>query len=361
VDQVGQLRLVLIADSDDPHSATWNDLIAAQHPCGDAPLCGAQLRYLIGSAHGWLGAVGFGPAAFVLCARDGWIGWSTAARLAHLREVVGLARFLIRTEVRCVNLFSKALALALARLPADWEARYGVRPMVVETFVDRARFTGHGFAAANWQRIGASTGRGRLGPPTLAKSAKDIWVFELAAHARQHLQTVPPPPLTPHRLVNSLAQTDWTAAELASLALGDARLTRRAQTILAARWAQPQASFYGSFDTWAAAKGAYSLIAQTRADVSLEALLAPHAEATQARMAAELAQLHGSAPDQRPGAVGQRHWPRSVPAQPARVSPRRRALGRARRRVLGAASRGLDRPARPQRQVARRKGKRPLA
>jgi hypothetical protein len=287
VDQVGQLRLVLIADSDDPHSATWNDLIAAQHPCGDAPLCGAQLRYLIGSAHGWLGAVGFGPAAFVLCARDGWIGWSTAARLAHLREVVGLARFLIRTEVRCVNLFSKALALALARLPADWEARYGVRPMVVETFVDRARFTGHGFAAANWQRIGASTGRGRLGPPTLAKSAKDIWVFELAAHARQHLQTVPPPPLTPHRLVNSLAQTDWTAAELASLALGDARLTRRAQTILAARWAQPQASFYGSFDTWAAAKGAYSLIAQTRADVSLEALLAPHAEATQARMAAE--------------------------------------------------------------------------
>lgn len=287
VELLADLRLVLIADQHDPLSAIWNDLIIAQHPCGAAPVVGPQLRYLIGSGHGWLGALAFGPAAFVLGARDGWIGWSVSARLAHVGEVVGLARLLIRQEVRCANLVSTVLSHALARLPADWHARYGVRPVLVETFVDRTRFTGRSFAAANWQRLGASTGRGRLGPATPATSPKDIWVRELAPHARRQLQTATPPPLTPWPLADSLAQADWTAHELATLELGDARLERRARAVLAARWAQPQASFYGSFDTWAAAKGAYGLIETPRADVSLAGLLAPHAEATQARMAAE--------------------------------------------------------------------------
>ena len=112
------------------------------------------MRYLIGSEHGWLGALGFGPATFCLSARDCWIGWSTNARLRHLQEVVGLSRFLIRQEVHCTNLASKVLSLALSRLPDDWQTRYGIRPMLVETFVDRSRFTGHCFSAANWMHLG---------------------------------------------------------------------------------------------------------------------------------------------------------------------------------------------------------------
>src|SRR5512133_1319898 len=96
VGQVRNLHLYLIADENDPYHRLWNDLMIQQHPCGDAPLVGAQLRYLIGSDHGWLGALGFGPAAFVLACRDQWIGWSTAARLGHLREVLCLNRLLIR-------------------------------------------------------------------------------------------------------------------------------------------------------------------------------------------------------------------------------------------------------------------------
>src|SRR2546426_1707792 len=107
---------VCSSDLEDPLHGLWNDLIIAQHPCGDAPLVGAQLRYLIGSEHGWLGALGFGPAAFALASRDQWIGWSTAARLGHLREVIGLSRLLIRQEVRCTNLVSKVLSMALERL-----------------------------------------------------------------------------------------------------------------------------------------------------------------------------------------------------------------------------------------------------
>jgi hypothetical protein len=200
-DLIQGLQLYLLSGQEDPLHAVWNDLIIAQHPCGDAPLVGAQLRYLIGSDHGWLGALGFGPAAFVLGSRDQWIGWSTSARLGHLREVVGLSRLLIRNEVRCTNLLSKVLGMVLARLPEDWQARYAVRPLVVETFVDRSMFTGLSLSAANWLRVGTSTGRGRLGPKQAVKSLKDIWVFPLDQRARQKLQTELPPPLSPQPLV----------------------------------------------------------------------------------------------------------------------------------------------------------------
>ena len=254
-DQIQGLRLHLLSGQEDALHGVWNDLIIAQHPCGDAPLVGAQLRYLIGSKHGWLGALGFGPAAFVLGARDQWIGWDTAARLGHLREVVGLSRLLIRHEVHCANLVSKTLCLVLARLADDWQTRYQVRPQLVETYVDRSRFTGLSLSAANWLRVGVSTGRGRLGPKTAVKSLKDIWVFPLDRRARSKLQAQVPPPLAPQPLEQSLAREDWCADEMAGLDLGDRRRSQRAVQILAARWHQPQASFYGSFSSWTASQG----------------------------------------------------------------------------------------------------------
>jgi hypothetical protein len=287
VDHIQGLRLHLLSGKEDALHGVWNDLIIAQHPCGDTPLVGAQLRYLIGSDHGWLGALGFGPAAFVLASRDQWIGWSTSARLGHLREVVGLSRLLVRNEVHCTNLVSKVLSLVLARLAGDWQARYGVRPQLVETFVDRSRFTGLSLRAANWLRVGVSTGRGRLGPKTAVKSLKDIWVFPLDRRARQKLQAQVPPPLTPQPLEQSLAQEDGCAGEMAGLDLGDQRRQQRAVKILAARWNQPQASFHGSFSSWTPAKGAYGLIEHPSRDISLESLLRPHRQVTQARMAAE--------------------------------------------------------------------------
>lgn len=287
VDQLRGLHLHLLSGSDDPLHGLWNDLIIQQHPRGDAPLVGTQLRYLIGSESGWLGALGFGPPAFVLGARDRWIGWSTRARLEHLPQVVGLSRLLIRQEVRCANLVSKVWSLVAPRLAEDWFRRYGVRPLLVETFVDRSRFLGRSFAAANWRRLGESSGRGRLGPRTPPASRKDIWVYPLGAQARRELQVEPARPVTPCPLLKSLETTDWCAHELESLDLGDARRHRRAQKILAGRWNDPGATFAASFPRWADAKGAYGLIEHRHARLNLQTLLAPHAEATLARMAAE--------------------------------------------------------------------------
>jgi hypothetical protein len=287
VDHVQGLHLHLLSGSEDPLHALWNDLMIEQHPCGDAPLVGAQLRYLIGSEHGWLGALGFGPAAFVLQSRDQWIGWSTGARLGHLREVAGLSRLLIRKEVRCANLVSKVLSLVLARLSEDWQARYGLRPLLVETYVDRSKFTGLSLSVSNWLRVGVSRGRGRLGPKAGEKSLKDVWLYPLQRQVRQKLQSEVAPPLTPRSVCQSLAAQDWCAREMAEVDLGDERRTQRGVKILQARWDQPQASFYGSFTSWAPAKAAYGLVEHRSAEISLSRLLAGHQEATQERMAAE--------------------------------------------------------------------------
>jgi len=287
VDQVQGLHLHLLSGSEDRFHGLWNDLIIAEHPCGDAPLVGAQLRYLIGSEHGWLGALGFGPAAFVLQCRDQWIGWSTAARLGHLREVVGLSRLLIRRQVRCVNLVSKVLSMVLARLPRDWQARYGVRPWLVETYVDRSKFTGLSLSVSNWLRVGVSRGRGRLGPQQAAQSLKDVWLYRLHRQVRQKLQAEVPAPLTPRSIDQSLGAQDWCGQEMGGVDLGDERRRQRSVKILQARWAHPQASFYGSFTGWAAAKAAYGLVEHRSPELSLESLLAGHEQATQERMASE--------------------------------------------------------------------------
>jgi len=89
---------------------------------------------------------------------------------------------LIRKEVRCSNLASKVMAMALSQVGPDWQERYGHRPLLVESFVDRNRFTGKSYRAANWQLIGTSQGRGRKGPKGFYPlQQKDIYVTRWVA------------------------------------------------------------------------------------------------------------------------------------------------------------------------------------
>ena len=138
----------------------WNSLLHFEHPHGTATFAGCQLRYLVSSRHGVLGAVGFSASALRVSARDRWMAWSNAQRREQLHRVVCLSRFLIRPGVRCRHLASHVLGLALRRLPEDFAARYGYRPWLVETYVG-AEHEGTCFKAANFVRVGATAGRGR--------------------------------------------------------------------------------------------------------------------------------------------------------------------------------------------------------
>ena len=283
------LDLVLVED--DPHRALWNELMAAEHPRGDGPLVGCQLRYLIGSAHGWLGALGFAAAALALSPRDQWIGWDAALRGAQLHRVVGLSRFLIRPGVDCRHLASHVLGRVLRRLGADFEARYGYRPYLVETFVE-APHSGVSLRASNWRYLGDSRGRGRQDRGHSARETpKAIYVYELEANWRVRLGVGAPPtpddgPLAPG---DGLDGEHWAEQEFGGAPLGDQRRSRRLVESARRQAEQPMRAFTAvAKDDWPAVKGYYRLIdLPADSEVTAENILRPHRERTLRRMQAQ--------------------------------------------------------------------------
>src|SRR6266403_602570 len=284
------VRLSLIADSNDPQSLVWNRLISREHPLRGAPLVGAQLRYLIlAGEKDILGAIGFGPPAFHLACRDCWIGWDAEARAQNRSLVIGLSRFLIRPAIRYPNLASRAYGLVLRRVRQDWWARYGVKPVLVETYVDRSTHTGRSLVAANWLRIGQSQGRGRSSPKKgdRPQSLKDVWVRQWDPRARTQLQQRTLPPVVPRSVFSGGQPNDWIEEELDGLELGHVKLNQRFGRMLRDRWAHPERSFFSSFGGKAGGKAAYDFIENPRAELQFSNLLASHEHNTRRRMAAE--------------------------------------------------------------------------
>lgn len=239
LEQITGLRLVEVNDA--PHLLIWNELIIREHPLRDARLVGRQFRYLIGSDHGWLGAIGFGSSALFLAARDEWLGWSDAQRTAQLPRVINMTRFLIRPAVRCPNLASHVLGLCARRIAADFERRYGLRPWLLESFVDTSSYAGTCYQAANWQKVGQTKGRGRNGAKEAGKSIKDIYLHPLVDDlpTRLGVERFPWTALEPHQGMDGAG---WAEQEFGACELGDRRLTRRLVKIVGAEAAHPGAS-----------------------------------------------------------------------------------------------------------------------
>jgi hypothetical protein len=166
------------------------------HPLGYRFPYGAQLRYLVRArSQNVLACLLFTSAGWKMAPRDAWIGWSDSARRANLSHVVNNGRFLILPWVEVPHLASHVLALAARQLPTDWLTAYGVRPLLLETLVDRP-YTGTCYRAANWIRVGQTQGRGRMDRTHQAQgTCKDILLYPLESHWRQGLCQVPPPQL----------------------------------------------------------------------------------------------------------------------------------------------------------------------
>jgi hypothetical protein len=180
------LRLEVVSSTAD--SLLWNELVDRYHYLGYQPLPGAQLRYFARSREGLLGLFGFGAAAWKTAPRDRFIGWSPQQRTERLHLVVNNARFLLLPWVVSKHLASKLLGLAARRLPQDWSARYGYRPVLLETFVEKPRFAGTCYKASNWHYLGDTQGRGKLDTAhERALPVKSIWVLPLSQRFRQAL------------------------------------------------------------------------------------------------------------------------------------------------------------------------------
>ena len=128
----------------------------------------------------------FGSAAWHCAARDAFLGWDRATRAQHLSRLTNNTRFLIPAWVQVPHLASHVLGLIARRIRADWQAKYGHPVEALETFVDRDRFQGTCYRAANWQRLGATLGRTRNDRAHRIRTAiKDVYLYPLVANVQR--------------------------------------------------------------------------------------------------------------------------------------------------------------------------------
>jgi len=159
----------------------FKSYIDQYHYLGFDRSIGENIKYNVRSSEGLLLAcMMFSSSAWKCRARDEYIGWKDEERRAGLYFVTNNSRFLILPWVQIQHLASHILAKIARRISSDFQAKYGHPIHMLETFVERNRFRGVCYKAANWQHVGCTTGRGR---DSLSNRAtlplKDVWVYPL--------------------------------------------------------------------------------------------------------------------------------------------------------------------------------------
>ena len=183
------LRVSIVAPGSDD-LRLFNSLLAREHYLGHRNTVGENLRYLVRDCYGRpVACVLFGSAAWKCAARDAFLEWNTAQRQRQLQNLTNNTRFLIPPWVQVPHLASHVLGLIVRRIRADWQAKYGHPVHALETFVDRSRFKGTCYRAANWLRLGQTQGRTRndrahRGP---LSTVKDVYLYPLVRNFRRAL------------------------------------------------------------------------------------------------------------------------------------------------------------------------------
>jgi hypothetical protein len=282
--ELNDLRIVLVAAEDHEAMCRWNELMISEHSRGLPRLAGAQLKYLVESEFGTLGAVAFSASALRLEDREAWIGWNESQLTRHRNRVVNLSRLIIRPTVQCRNLASMILGKCVRRMPTDFEKRYKYKPWLLETFIDRDHHLGTCFLAANWEKIGATKGRGRNDVTHEASvSVKDILVYPLIPDFREKMG-VPSSAgryLRPRQIHEGLEEDRWVEQEFGEVDLGDKRLNDRLMKIVDDRSRIPGVSYLTACGgKVAAVKGFYRLIDSDSPQVDHDAILSTHRKRT---------------------------------------------------------------------------------
>ena len=270
LNELGQIDVEPVTSRYCKASKIWFELMQRYHYLGSGPLCGAQIRYLVKSSqYGYIGGLAFSSASFALLNRDKYIGWSEAARRANLNRVVCNDRFLILPTVDVPNLASHVLSIALLRLPYDWQERYSIEPVLIETFVDPSRFSGTCYKAANFIYVGDTSGR-RDG------IAKNIYLYLLCRKWQKVL--CEPPGFVLGQAVRPSEPRHWAEEEFGTVRFFDYRLKERLYTIAQDFYGRPEAGIPEACGSKVRTIGAYRFFSNPK--VSMEVILNGHTEAT---------------------------------------------------------------------------------
>lgn len=170
----------------------WNEYLDRYHYLGYSKPFGCTIRYFIACDRGLLGCALVAGAARAIKARDEWIGWSRPRRQQNLPWVINNTRFLIFPWVEIRHLASHVLGQLARRVQTDWQERWGYEPLLLETFVDPARYSGTCYKAAGWIELGRTTGQGlRRKDCTYTTTPKLIYVKAISKDFRERLCSAP--------------------------------------------------------------------------------------------------------------------------------------------------------------------------
>lgn len=168
-----------------PAAQRWAFYLHRYHYLG-LRVVGENLGYLASDATGReVACLLFGAAAWRCAPRDRALGWSEGQRRSGLARLANNTRFLILPWVRVPHLASAVLGAVARRIDTDWRAKYGHGLEALETFVERDRFAGTCYRAANWQWVGTTRGRSRQDRDhTCTVPLKDIYLYRLHRRGR---------------------------------------------------------------------------------------------------------------------------------------------------------------------------------
>jgi len=186
--QIQPLSLELLS-AKDPAYRKFCGGLARYHYLGYRGPVGETMAYQIQDRCGRdLACVLFGAAAWKVAPRDAWIGWTPERRAQGIQRIANNSRFLILPWVRVPHLASHVLGRISRRISADWQTKYGHPIELLETFVDRSRFRGICYRAANWRCVGQTQGRSRQDRYNqLRVPVKDIYLYPLNPDFRERL------------------------------------------------------------------------------------------------------------------------------------------------------------------------------
>lgn len=195
-DPLAAMLPVIITEASTPDGASQRPLFEAllyrHHYLSHRSAVGENLQYLVCDRQNRpLACLLFGAAAWQCADRDRHIGWDGPTRARNLHLVANNTRFLILPWVRAPHLASHVLSRIGLRLSRDWQGKYGHPIYLLETFVDRSRFNGASYRAANWVRVGQTKGRTRQDRPDGTwnqTSIKDVYLYPLVPRFGQRLR-----------------------------------------------------------------------------------------------------------------------------------------------------------------------------
>jgi len=187
LDGLAPLRIEVVKDKD--LLSLFKCLLSRYHYLGFSRTVGENLKYLtFDRENNPVACLLFGSAAWKIAPRDNFIGWNEAARKANLHLLTNNMRFLILPWVKVPHLASHILGKVARRISSDWINRYHHPIYMLETFVEKERFRGTCYQAANWIYVGESKGRSRNDRySTLKVPIKDIYLYPLVKRFRELL------------------------------------------------------------------------------------------------------------------------------------------------------------------------------